>query len=325
MNDELPFFGIYRVAEGTSLMAYRQQLSSRFFSPPRPDGSTALNQLGKAVGIIPHFMNFRKGENFASPLHRHFHLEIIFVTAGTVSYEEDGRNRPVSTGAILFINHTKTHRISGEGPFSYFSIRFIPSAIERMATDEMTIDTLMRFDCFSPFYGVERGDSVLTPFAGESYKRLLVNFLQVNHSFVESKGEPSRLLQGSFQLLLDSLLGAYQKQPHVPGHPDGVRRVIEMLHRDYDRKISMAVLCREAGQGKTALSNAFNLAMGMSIPEYANRLRVAKSKYLLQTTRLPITEIALSTGFYDASHFTREFVKQEDMTPSSFRTSARAK
>jgi transcriptional regulator GlxA family with amidase domain len=49
-------------------------------------------------------------------------------------------------------------------------------------------------------------------------------------------------------------------------------------------------------------------------------IRLNKALELLQTTRMPIGEIALATGFSNQSHFSTGFRKQFAITPRQART-----
>jgi AraC family transcriptional regulator len=52
---------------------------------------------------------------------------------------------------------------------------------------------------------------------------------------------------------------------------------------------------------------------------YITRQRIERAKRLLAETELPISEIALRTGFSSQSHFTTSFRRLAGVTPSSFR------
>ena len=53
--------------------------------------------------------------------------------------------------------------------------------------------------------------------------------------------------------------------------------------------------------------------------EYVLSLRVQRAQRLLTTTNQSVGEIALATGFYDQSHFTKRFNKAVGMTPLAYR------
>jgi AraC family transcriptional regulator len=49
------------------------------------------------------------------------------------------------------------------------------------------------------------------------------------------------------------------------------------------------------------------------------RQRLCEAEYLVALSTLPLSQIALNTGFSDQSHFTRLFAKRTGITPHAFR------
>ena len=59
--------------------------------------------------------------------------------------------------------------------------------------------------------------------------------------------------------------------------------------------------------------------MKLPLHEYLTLLRIAKSKLLLQSTDMPVAEIAHCTGFTGTSNFIRTFSSYESVTPRQYR------
>ena len=54
-------------------------------------------------------------------------------------------------------------------------------------------------------------------------------------------------------------------------------------------------------------------------------LRLERAKYLLETTALPVAQIAASVGYVDLSRFSRLFKSEVGLTPAQYRARARGK
>jgi transcriptional regulator GlxA family with amidase domain len=67
----------------------------------------------------------------------------------------------------------------------------------------------------------------------------------------------------------------------------------------------------------------FRATFQMSPRSYLIRLRVAVAADLLSTTGRRPTEVALETGFYDHSDFSRQFRKIMGVPPSDYRRTHR--
>lgn len=58
--------------------------------------------------------------------------------------------------------------------------------------------------------------------------------------------------------------------------------------------------------------------LGMSTEEYIHYTKYLTSLYQLHHTGLTLTEVGLMAGYYDQSHFIREFKSYTDMTPKEY-------
>jgi transcriptional regulator GlxA family with amidase domain len=79
-------------------------------------------------------------------------------------------------------------------------------------------------------------------------------------------------------------------------HP-AVHRVQDAIAADLTRSWSLRALARLAGASDRHLSRLFHEHVGMSIPEYTNRLRAAYAQELLRETRLDMERVAEQSGF----------------------------
>ena len=82
-------------------------------------------------------------------------------------------------------------------------------------------------------------------------------------------------------------------------------RVTEFIHAQLDEPIDVDALAGVAAQSRFHFSRVFARAVGMSPHRYVVQLRLERALALLREGRLPLSEIALATGFADQSHLTR--------------------
>jgi AraC-like DNA-binding protein len=93
-------------------------------------------------------------------------------------------------------------------------------------------------------------------------------------------------------------------------------RYLEEQFRDH---IQLSDLADHCDLSSTHIHRLFQRLLRMSPAEYLLALRLQEARRLLATTDEPLSEIALSTGFFDQSHFTKRFRKMTGMTPTQFR------
>lgn len=128
----------------------------------------------------------------------------------------------------------------------------------------------------------------------------------------------AHLAFGQLAALLGMLYAAAEKKNGArPGELTSA--VLTVLEEHYAEKLTLEEIARRTKYSKYYLAHRFKEEMGLPLYEYLTLLRVAKSKLLLQTTDLSVTEIAARTGFAGTSLFIRTFAAYESMTPLQYR------
>jgi AraC-like DNA-binding protein len=114
-------------------------------------------------------------------------------------------------------------------------------------------------------------------------------------------------------------------RPRVRGGlpPRAMRRVREFIEGHLEENISIQALANIAGLSMYHFARAFKQSEGMTPHDYLIQRRVQRTKDLLAETDLPLSEIALASGFSDQSHCARRFREHVGVTPSSYRWSLR--
>lgn len=82
---------------------------------------------------------------------------------------------------------------------------------------------------------------------------------------------------------------------------------------------SLAEVALAAGCEASVLARAFRLSFGLSIGDYARRLRLERAAERIASSRMPLSEIALECGFCDQAHMSRSFKAAYGMTPRRWR------
>jgi transcriptional regulator GlxA family with amidase domain len=105
--------------------------------------------------------------------------------------------------------------------------------------------------------------------------------------------------------------------------PRSLRRLREFIEGHLEENVSIQVLAGIAGLSMYHFARAFKQSEGMTPHEYLVQCRVRRAQTLLAETDLPLSEIALASGFSDQSHCARRFREHVGVTPSSYRWSTR--
>jgi AraC-like DNA-binding protein len=97
------------------------------------------------------------------------------------------------------------------------------------------------------------------------------------------------------------------------------RRAREMMHARLATRLTIADVAHECRLTPSYFAKAFRRTTGMSPLQYLTDLRVQKAKSLLQSSTLPLADIAIICGFGDQSYFTRVFTRSVGTSPGAWR------
>ncbi len=104
-------------------------------------------------------------------------------------------------------------------------------------------------------------------------------------------------------------------------HRDTLNKVISYINENYQNNISIDELSSIANISKFYLIRIFKEMTGITPYRYIVLTRIDKSKNLLRSTNLTISEIAEKCGFSDCNSFINHFKNSTGITPLKFRLS----
>ncbi|MFZ5637922.1 MAG: helix-turn-helix domain-containing protein [Pseudomonadota bacterium] len=120
---------------------------------------------------------------------------------------------------------------------------------------------------------------------------------------------------------VDALLQTLQRQRRMARDdgPAWLARARERLHDDCAHPPRIEELARIAGVHPVAFARTFRRRYGRSPGEYLRECRLERAATLLRDRRRTLTDIAMQSGFVDASHFSRAFRQAFGCTPTEYR------
>jgi AraC-like DNA-binding protein len=104
--------------------------------------------------------------------------------------------------------------------------------------------------------------------------------------------------------------------------PWQAKRACERLESDLGGKLSLQKVAAELDLSVSHFSRAFRISIGLPPHQWLLHQRVKAAKQLMSVRDLPLTEIAMSAGFANQSHFTRVFSSIVGASPAVWRREA---
>ena len=98
-----------------------------------------------------------------------------------------------------------------------------------------------------------------------------------------------------------------------------IARAVQTIHQRFADPLTIAQLAAQAGLSRSQFDRQFRRLFGSTPRDYLARVRIRAAQELLLETDQSMTQIALATGFYDHSHFSRTFRRIVGTSPCRFR------
>jgi LacI family transcriptional regulator len=100
-----------------------------------------------------------------------------------------------------------------------------------------------------------------------------------------------------------------------------VEQALTYMHANISEPFNVEDVVRQSGKSRRTLENRFTRAVGRSLHEEINRLRIERAKQLLTDTDWTIERVAEACGFAASKRLYEAFMREEGTTPNSFRGS----
>lgn len=100
---------------------------------------------------------------------------------------------------------------------------------------------------------------------------------------------------------------------------DRVDIVCRHLQQTHTEPVNQKEIAALVHMSPTSFSRFFHGAIGCTLTDYVNQLRVETACSLLTATSLPVTEVAARSGYRNLSNFNRRFRELKGLRPTAYR------
>jgi LacI family transcriptional regulator len=106
---------------------------------------------------------------------------------------------------------------------------------------------------------------------------------------------------------------------------DLVVKAIQYIWNHSEHPINVTDVVRQLPITRRSLERRFQNALGRTILEEITNCRLQRAKQLLAATHLPVSQVAMLSGFTRAQHMEEAFQRQEGVSPWAYRRGCRQK
>jgi AraC family transcriptional regulator len=109
---------------------------------------------------------------------------------------------------------------------------------------------------------------------------------------------------------------------HTPLSRQILSYALQYIGDNLDTSLSLQDLADLVQMDVYRFLRAFKQGTGLTPHQYILRQRIERAKLLLKNPALPLTEVALRSGFSSQTHFTTAFRRATNVTPQTYRRAA---
>lgn len=256
-------------------------------------------------------------------LHWHEELQFTTVVSGTVGIKVNGTSYMLEKGEAIFINRNALHITDYmTDDARYISLDVPEKLLGFFTKSRMEQDAVLPFteDFFFSAY-VFRGEN-------QWERSVLGSLEEIGGIFMQ--GDRDSFWEYDVSIRIAKMwLTMIRNIPHqnesVVNRDTAIKKqhrmqsMLDYIHNNYMNRILVSDIADAGMVSEAECNRCFNEVVQDSPIKYLMQYRHLRSRELLATTDLSITEVALAVGFADTSYFIQHFKKQSGETPRAYR------
>ena len=253
--------------------------------------------------VLPHLDDLKllhvAGATHHYPRHLHQELCVAIIISGTETHICRGESYKAGRGDLLVLNPEEAHE-SKSIEVEYKSVQINPRTFARLWPDEFGSKPI-------PFFS----EPVIRD------RALFRSFLDLYATLASSCSplEQEDQLVSTVELLFSKKDGSRDSRSAV--EPRSVKKVRDYLRAHYSENISLSNLAALAHLSPFHLVRVFSNKIGVPPHEYQTQVRITAAQRMMRDGS-SISEAAIETGFFDQSHFSRNFKRITGFTPRTY-------
>jgi len=256
-------------------------------------------------------------EDFQYPLHWHNAVELVYNTKGICSLFTDGIEYCLDEGDLLLIPSGEIHEIASctKGGKRYF-IQFNISSLDGFGginDIKPFMEKVIKISAGEDTALHNSVENCVNQLISEYEKREYAYALSLNARVFDLLVIISRSLAAKSGLSGDTAKG------RIMMGLSQIDRAFEYIEKNYPSEITLKDVADAVGFSEYYFSRLFKEYTGQNFHSHLNTFRVRQAEKLLRNSDLPISDIALESGFNSLVTFNRIFRKIKGCPPTFYR------
>ncbi len=252
-------------------------------------------------------------------LHWHQEMEICYIKQGTGTYLINGVEYHFSKGDIFLINNDDFHVCKDDQNLIMQVVMFDPSFLQSGSASLYDCEYLRPFlESSGAFCNILPSDAPYTP-------RLADVLMEIEEEYKKMDKGYELMIKAlvlKFLALIVRHFPAEDASAQLPisrKAAEKIRHVIIYIDEHYCEDLRLSDLAEHFHMSVPYLSSSFKTLTGMSPIDYVIRMRIARAKVELMTTRKNVLTISEECGFRSLSNFNHLFKTFAGCSPGTYR------
>ena len=255
------------------------------------------------------------GRSFQIPVHWHDEFEIIYVRSGFLTVSISGESYIGKTGEAFVVSPGNLHLMGSQsGTVDYYTFLF-PLKYISFRTDDMLDEKLLE--------PLNSGHLMICPRVKDTAKELCEQLIEI-YEAKNDESESKITTQVRTKIILLQFILEMWKKGFVIENDTSGRNIVEKemvsyIQQNFTGKISLKEFGEQFHLSEKYISRYFKEHFHITLSQYVTYLRLEHAKQLLQDTDIPVTDVAMQSGYQNVSYFIRSFQKAYAVSPLKYR------
>ena len=255
------------------------------------------------------------GRLFQIPVHWHDEFEIIYVRSGFLTVSISGESYIGKTGEAFVVSPGNLHLMGSQsGTVDYYTFLF-PLKYISFRTDDMLDEKLLE--------PLNSGHLMICPRVKDTAKELCEQLIEI---YMAKKDESESKIATQVRtkiILLQFILEMWKKgfviENDTSGRNTVEKEMVSYIQQNFTGKISLREFGEQFHLSEKYISRYFKEHFHITLSQYVTYLRLEHAKQLLQDTDIPVTDVAMQSGYQNVSYFIRSFKETYGVSPLKYR------
>ena len=256
-----------------------------------------------------------EGRSFQIPVHWHDELEIIYVKSGFLTVSISGENYIGTPGDAFVVSPGNLHLMGSQsGTVDYYTFLF-PLKYISFRTDDMLDEKLLE--------PLNSGHLMICPRVNDTAKELCEQLIKIYEAKNDESESKITTQVRTKIILLQFILEMWKKgfviENDTSGRNTVEKEMVSYIQQNFTGKISLREFGEQFHLSEKYISRYFKEHFHITLSQYVTYLRLEHAKQLLQDTDIPVTDVAMQSGYQNVSYFIRSFQKAYAVSPLKYR------